>query len=105
MDVAIRPHSEREKEQARESGIFDSFGFLTDSGVEVSTDTREHIYRDGWAQMVAAGSQVCETTSAWDPDKPEALDEDRLLALNDQARRLARSTQTLLAIAREEKGR
>lgn len=102
MDVAVRPRqSDQQKEKER--GDRD-IGFMLDSEprVEVSPTTREAIKGDAWGQFVESGHAICETTKDFEATTPESLNESDLLRLNDWARSLARSTQTLLAIARED---
>lgn len=112
MDVQVRPRAEltdAERDRFRREGIDPdtnyAFGYISDGGIAVSEETQEAIWRDGWTEMVTAGSQVCDFTHQFEVGDPQRLTEDDLTRLNEQARKLARSTQTLLAFAREEKGR
>lgn len=106
LDIAIRPRPTETMEPEERERFGSDFGFgYIEAGVEVSPTTREAIWRDGWAQMVGAGTNVCTAVAEFEGEAPQDLSEDDLLALNEQARLLARSTQTLLAIAREDKGR
>jgi hypothetical protein len=101
MDVAVK---DRVVEEGRKAGGERPFDFMLDSEprIEVSDTTRDAIKGDAWGQFVESGHAICDTTKSFDASTPETLSESDLLRINDWARSLARSTQTLLAIARED---
>lgn len=107
MEVKVRPDhtgTEYQQDPAELQERMRRFGDAAldmEPGIRIGDATRDALATDAWEQFRSAGEEFCSEFQAAKDHASPVLDEATLRNWTEQARRISKATQGLLALATE----